>query len=59
MDLVTKIEKNPHCEHQFFSLGRKDNYCYLWDVRYSNTFVDFYNQNLYGNQRTGLFASAQ
>lgn len=39
---------------QFFSLARKDNYVYLWDRRNIDSFIQVYENRLYGNQRTGI-----
>ncbi len=54
MDLITRIKAVPHSAHQFITLARKDNFAYLWDRRDMSTFLQLYEQPLYGNQRTGL-----
>ena len=38
----------------FVTVGRKDNYSYLWDQRKLNSFVNLYTHPRYENQRTGL-----
>lgn len=48
----------PGNEHHFVTLARKDNYTYLWDCRKMDSFVNCYEQLLYGNQRTGLDISS-
>jgi len=58
VDLVTRIKRIPQKEHHLVSLARKDNYSYLWDCRKLDTFVNCYEQRLYGNQRTGLDVSS-
>jgi hypothetical protein len=44
----------PQNDSHIVSLARKDNFSYLWDVRKLDTFLNCYEQPLYGNQRTGL-----
>ena len=42
MDLVTQIKQIPTTEHYFVSLARKDNLCYLWDLRNLSQFVAYF-----------------
>lgn len=54
MDLVTKIKRFNTNDYNFLTLARKDNLSYLWDIRNMNSFVRYFEHQLYGNQRTGL-----
>ena len=36
------------------SLARKDNLCYLWDIRNLKEFVTYFEHPRHKNQRTGL-----
>lgn len=54
MDLVTRIKGVPLREHLVVTMARKDNFSYLWDCRRLDTFLNYYEQPLYGNQRIGL-----
>lgn len=42
MDLVTRIERVERREHCFLTLARKDNLCYLWDMRNMGRFVKYF-----------------
>lgn len=56
--MVCRIRKVPGRDRQFVTLARKDNLCYLWDSRNMTTFVEYYEQERYGNQRTGMDISS-
>jgi len=51
---VTRIKSFPTNRNQLLTVARKDNYSYLWDVRQLGSFVQCYEQPLFGNQRTGV-----
>ena len=57
MDLVTRIQKVEKRENYLVSLARKDNLCYLWDLRNMGQFVRCFEHPRYGNQRTGIATS--
>ena len=54
MDLVTRIKKVGKEEPYFITLARKDNLCYVWDLRNMKEFVRYYEHPRHKNQRTGL-----
>ena len=39
MDMVTRIQRAGRREHCLVTLARKDNLCYLWDMRNMESFV--------------------
>ena len=43
MDLVSRIKKIGPAEHYFSTLARKDNLCYVWDIRNMDKFVTYFN----------------